>query len=196
MYCNRQGEKHVASKATYVHVDPNIKRRHRISNRVSCMAHVVFKYCGREGYKIDSFDQCHSHNFVSENHKHFMKANRNLDFAHKSFVLNCARANIGLMNSCRLFKEVVGSYSNVGCSGMEFKKFSRDLCAYIIGVDPQIFLDNLFSKREVCQDFTFEYCVDEEERLTRLFWADSTSKKNYKFFGDAISFDATYETNK
>ena len=33
-------------------------------------------------------------------------------------------------------------------------------------------------------------------RLCRVFWADTTSRKNYVHFGDVISFDATYSTNQ
>ncbi|KAK6148078.1 hypothetical protein DH2020_018990 [Rehmannia glutinosa] len=42
----------------------------------------------------------------------------------------------------------------------------------------------------------FDYDVDQDEQLTRLFWADQTSIMNYAAFGDAISFDATYNTNR
>jgi hypothetical protein len=29
-----------------------------------------------------------------------------------------------------------------------------------------------------------------------VFWADATSRKNYKHFGDVISLDSTYTTNQ
>jgi hypothetical protein len=32
--------------------------------------------------------------------------------------------------------------------------------------------------------------------LTHVFWADGICRKNYSLFGDVISFDTTYETNK
>nr|KAJ0199798.1 hypothetical protein LSAT_V11C600305100 [Lactuca sativa] len=34
------------------------------------------------------------------------------------------------------------------------------------------------------------------DHLTGLFWADDTLKSNYNEFGDVLSFDATYQTNK
>ncbi|XP_076898573.1 protein FAR1-RELATED SEQUENCE 5-like [Bidens hawaiensis] len=34
------------------------------------------------------------------------------------------------------------------------------------------------------------------EKLIRVFWADEISKSNYLAFGDIISFDATFNTNK
>jgi zinc finger SWIM domain-containing protein 3 len=38
--------------------------------------------------------------------------------------------------------------------------------------------------------------VDEQEKLVYIFWADATSQKNYKHFGDVVYFDATYSTNQ
>jgi hypothetical protein len=38
--------------------------------------------------------------------------------------------------------------------------------------------------------------VDEQGRLIRVFWADATSKKKYKLFGDVVSLDSTYTTNQ
>jgi hypothetical protein len=38
--------------------------------------------------------------------------------------------------------------------------------------------------------------VDAQGRLIRVFWADATSRKNYKHFGDGVSLDSTYTTNQ
>ncbi|KAH6787276.1 hypothetical protein C2S52_006828 [Perilla frutescens var. hirtella] len=104
-------------------------------------------------------------------------------------------ANIGPVRAFRLCKEVVGSYSNIGCTAVEFKNLSRDLMVYIVGADAQMLVDNLLSKQESCSEFFFEYCVDKDNNLTRIFWADALSRRNYAFFGDVVSFDATYNTN-
>nr|GEX36706.1 protein FAR1-related sequence 5 [Tanacetum cinerariifolium] len=44
-------------------------------------------------------------------------------------------------------------------------------------------------------DFSFDYLVENAE-LSRIFWADEVSKYNYREFGDVVSFDATFKTNK
>ncbi|KAH6826134.1 hypothetical protein C2S53_001571 [Perilla frutescens var. hirtella] len=126
----------------------------------------------------------------------YLKTNKNLDYVHKNFVLNCARANVGPVRLFRLLKEFVGSYSNIGCTAVGFKNLSHDLKAYIVGADAQILVDNLLSKRESCSGFFFEYCVDEDDNLTCIVWADALSRRNYALFGDIVSFDATYNTKK
>ncbi|KAH6794498.1 hypothetical protein C2S52_004975 [Perilla frutescens var. hirtella] len=149
VYCSREGEKNA----------------------------VVKVYC-EKGYIVKLFEECHSHPLVSDDFKRFMKVNRNLDDVHKNFVLNCARANIGAMRCYRLFKEGVGSYSDVGFTGVDFKNYARDLRSCIHGVDAQM------------------YCVGKEDRLTRIFWVDALSRRNYAAFGDVVSFDSTYSLNR
>ncbi|VFR01031.1 unnamed protein product [Cuscuta campestris] len=111
-------------------------------------------------------------------------------------MLNCVKANIGIMKSYCLFKESVGGYDNIGATAVDFKNFRRDLKAYIAGGDAQMAIDKLFRKHETFSAFHFEYDVDDNDQLTRLFWCDPVSRKNYAMFGDVVSFDATYETNR
>nr|GEW47626.1 RNA-directed DNA polymerase, eukaryota [Tanacetum cinerariifolium] len=54
---------------------------------------------------------------------------------------------------------------------------------------------SLVHEARVPKDFSFDYFVEDAE-LCGLFWADEVVKCNYKEFGDIVSFDATYKTNK
>ncbi|XP_031090981.1 protein FAR1-RELATED SEQUENCE 2-like [Ipomoea triloba] len=47
-----------------------------------------------------------------------------------------------------------------------------------------------------CEAFGFEYDVDDGGQLSRVFLADAVSRKNFSLFGDVVSFDATYRTNR
>ncbi|KAK1429767.1 hypothetical protein QVD17_11985 [Tagetes erecta] len=51
-------------------------------------------------------------------------------------------------------------------------------------------------KKEHLPDFSCEYFTDEENCLVGLFWSDGESKRNYQVFGDIMSFDATYRSNR
>jgi hypothetical protein len=58
-----------------------------------------------------------------------------------------------------------------------------------------MFIDNLQALKQLDPCFFFEYEVN-DGRLSRVFWADTTSRKNYVHFGDVLSFDTTYSTNQ
>ncbi|KAH9770311.1 protein FAR1-RELATED SEQUENCE [Citrus sinensis] len=50
-------------------------------------------------------------------------------------------------------------------------------------------------KQAKCNGF-FSIDLDEEDRLKNVFWADPRSRAAYKYFGDVITFDSAYLTNK
>ncbi|KAH6783430.1 hypothetical protein C2S52_008389 [Perilla frutescens var. hirtella] len=193
VYCNREGEKNAQDDDV---LNGGKQKRRRVSLRFGCNARVCFKLVPHGAYVINIFIEQHTHSLVSDSFKKYLKANRRLDFVHQHFILNCARANIGPMKSYKFFKETVGQFSNIGCTSGEFMNFSRDLKAYVVGVDAQMLLDKLFMKRETCSTFYFDYAVDKNDHLTRLFWVDPIARKNYSVFGDVVSFDATYDTNR
>ncbi|XP_042056341.1 protein FAR1-RELATED SEQUENCE 5-like [Salvia splendens] len=57
-------------------------------------------------------------------------------------------------------------------------------------------LNELRRKKELCSAFTYEYEVNSKDRMTRLFWCDPTARRNYHLYGDIVSFDTTYSTNR
>ncbi|CAI9263758.1 unnamed protein product [Lactuca saligna] len=77
----------------------------------------------------------------------------------------------------------------------DFKNYMRDLNCFIGGSDAQMLVDKLNNRKENVNNFSFDYRV-ENKQLNALFWADETSKINYKEFGDVVSFDATFRTNR
>ncbi|CAH9104821.1 unnamed protein product [Cuscuta europaea] len=146
----------------------SIKRR-RVSNRVGCKARLVMRLHGVDRYIVTLFEERHNHPMTSIPSSPFLKVNRALDIGHQNFVLNCSKANIGTMKCYRLYKEIVGGYSNIGATSVDFKNFKLDLKAYVAGVDAQMLIDKLFRKRETCSEFFFNYDVDGSDQLTRIF---------------------------
>nr|XP_017251549.1 PREDICTED: protein FAR-RED IMPAIRED RESPONSE 1-like [Daucus carota subsp. sativus] len=91
---------------------------------------------------------------------------------------------------------MVGGYSNVGATLRDFRNFNRDLKEYIGERDGQMLIDKFKVFQESSSSFYYAYELDEAGRLTKLFWADAISRRNFEVYGDAVSFDATFDTNK
>lgn len=95
-----------------------------------------------------------------------------------------------------MVKELYGGYDNVGASKQDFKNFQRDLKAFIGGSDAQIFVDNFEKKKKIWSSFFFEFETDADGCLNKALWCDPICIKNYTFFGDMVTFDTTFRTNK
>ncbi|XP_023764446.1 protein FAR1-RELATED SEQUENCE 5-like [Lactuca sativa] len=72
---------------------------------------------------------------------------------------------------------------------------NQNIGATIAYSDAQMLVDKLNNRKKNVKNFSFEYRV-ENKKLNTLFWANETSKISYKEFGDVVSFDATFRTNR
>ncbi|XP_074297185.1 protein FAR-RED IMPAIRED RESPONSE 1-like [Silene latifolia] len=124
------------------------------------------------------------------------KISRSLDMFQKTLILDNSKLNIGAGLTFRQVKELVNGYENIGATLIDFKNFQRDIKCYIGLRDADLFIDRLEKLKVTQPQFYFAYDVDPQNRLTKFFWADATCIRNYSFFGDAVSFDPTYGTNK
>ncbi|XP_052195759.1 protein FAR1-RELATED SEQUENCE 5-like [Diospyros lotus] len=58
-------------------------------------------------------------------------------------------------------------------------------------------IQSYFSKMQIlCPGFYFSVDLDEECRWKNIFWADNRCRQAYKEFGDVVTFDTTYLTNR
>ena len=56
---------------------------------------------------------------------------------------------------------------------------------------------NYFARMTECnKDFFYEIDLDEDFHVHNVFWADARSRSAYEYFGDVVTFDTTYLTNK
>lgn len=195
-YCNKQGHT-ITTPYNSLEVDkPSKKRRSSTIGRTGCLARMILRFDAETGYKVFKFVEKHNHPLATLEGRQFLKSNRRLNFAHQALIANCSRANQGATKAYKICKELVNGYANIGANLNDFKNFKRDLKAFIGQSDAHMILQIFERKQEHSSGFSFDYAVDSEGCLSRLFWVDHIGKMNYSAFGDVVSFDATYGTNK
>ncbi|XP_074265595.1 protein FAR-RED IMPAIRED RESPONSE 1-like [Silene latifolia] len=145
---------------------------------------------------IDRFHEGHNHELISLKDREFQKLSRNITDYHKMIIVSNSRLKIGATQTYRICKEQVNGYENIGATLNDFKNFHRDVKCFIHERDGQLFVDHFKEMTETRIGFYFDYDLNDDGSLRRAIWADDTARDNYKIFGDAVSFDPTYSTNK
>jgi hypothetical protein len=191
--CNREGFK---SKTSEVISVPFEKRRKKTDTRCGCDAHIFVKLCGDNTYKLESWVEHHIHGLVSPDKRHLIRSNRRVSERAKNTLYTCHKASIGTSQAYRLLQVSEGGIPNVGCMKRDLQNYYRDLRCKIRNADAEMLVAQLARKQEVNSAFFYDFDVNEEGQLVRVFWADATSRKNYNHFGDVVSFDSTYTTNQ
>lgn len=174
-----------------------IKRRKTVTMKCVCNVKIMVKYDGKQHYVIDRFIEGHNHPMASDYGKQFLRVNRSMNAVQRKFVIDAAKSNIGGYRAHSLYKSMCGSYSDVGATAKDFQNWMRDVKLYIGKRDADLLIEKFRTKKETSDGvFFYEYETDSNGHLTRIFWADVRGRQSYEVFGDVVSFDATYRTNK
>ncbi|KAL7608051.1 hypothetical protein Lser_V15G13993 [Lactuca serriola] len=198
--CNKMGK--IPNRSTDTLDPEGTGRNKRNSNfRIKdCKALIKFErlHMRTNACKIYEFEEKHNHPLETKEERCYSKRARRLSYKDKEFIVRSLRSstsNIGATKAHKLQASLQGDYENVGPEAIDYKNFRRKMGNIIGDKDAQLVVDKMNMRKDELPNYTFEYkCVDSV--LNAVFWADETDKLYYKEFGDVISFDATFRTNK
>ncbi|XP_074298128.1 protein FAR1-RELATED SEQUENCE 5-like [Silene latifolia] len=163
--------------------------------RIGCDAMIEFRLI-KDVYVVTQFREWHNHRLCSLTNQEFQRKKRHLHLFHKKAIIDHSKVNLGPTSAYRYSKEHADGYENVGAQLIDFKNFGRDIKCFIGDKDAQLFIDNFENLRQTNPGFYFAYEVYSFKCLVRVFWCDAQARRNYSSFGDLVSFDPTYSTNK
>lgn len=157
------------------------KRNIKIS-RCGCEAMMGLKRQDDNKYEVVQFIQSHTHQLVSPSKRHLIRSNREVTSDLRNKLFTCSKALLGTSKTFRLLSIEKGGPENIGCTKRDLQNCQRDFKAAIKGADGQLIVDIMENKKKANPAFYFDYQVDENNKLTNIFWADSICRKNYSLF--------------
>ncbi|KAL2499549.1 Protein FAR-RED IMPAIRED RESPONSE 1 [Abeliophyllum distichum] len=89
-----------------------------------------------------------------------------------------------------------GGPNLVGYVERDLRNHQRNIREELKGHDAETLIEYFSFEKEKSPNFYFDYDMDSDNKLVHCFWADSESRRSYAFFGDAVVFNTTYNTNK
>ncbi|GJT09522.1 FAR1-related sequence 5-like protein, partial [Tanacetum coccineum] len=196
LLCNKEGLPKGVNKDTMSEETSENQIRTGSIIRTGCLARAKFKInVTHTGYVLYEFEEAHNHTFVPKAYRNLTKKRKQMSHPEQIFVQQLGSTSIGPTRAHHLYASTHGGYESVNATETEYRNHQRDLNAHIGDGDAQMLITKMNNRKEHVDNFSFEYVV-ENSQLSALFWADEMSKYNYKEFGDTISFDATFRTNK
>ncbi|GJW06839.1 FAR1 DNA binding domain, zinc finger, SWIM-type, MULE transposase domain containing protein [Tanacetum coccineum] len=112
------------------------------------------------------------------------------------FVEKLSNSNVRPVRAFKLMKDMYGGFENIGATVVDCKNFRRDMNMFIGDRNAQMVVEKLDNLEKHSDGFFVDYYQGGGDLLCGLFWADKVARLNYKRFGDEISFDATFRSNK
>jgi hypothetical protein len=90
-----------------------------------------------------------------------------------------------------------GGYENMSFNEKDCRNFIDEARRLRLGEGDATAIQAYFIKTQAkCPSFFFSLDLNDMNQLRNVFWADNRSREAYKEFGDVVTFDTTYLTNK
>ncbi|RYR09871.1 hypothetical protein Ahy_B05g078294 [Arachis hypogaea] len=138
----------------------------------------------------------HSHPCCPSKAK-MLKQHRELSMSIRRTIENNEEAGIRPSKTYQSFVAAAGGHRELNFIEKNVRNYiNREVRNVSEQEDAKEFRKYLLRMKEKNQNFFFELELKEDQSIKLAFWADARSRAAFEYFGDVISFDTTYNTNR
>lgn len=168
----------------------------RAETRTDCEVRMCLKMEG-EGYVVYELFLEHNHHLHLAETSHLMVSQRKISEVQAFEIETADDSGIGPRAAHELASRQVGGSFNLSYTRLDHKNYlrtkrEREMAYGEAGSMLKYFQD------KITENHSFQYTLlmDCEEKITNVFWADAKMLVDYAHFGDVVTFDTTFGTNK
>ncbi|XP_051113428.1 protein FAR1-RELATED SEQUENCE 5 [Andrographis paniculata] len=190
--CAREGFRNLNEKRTK---DREVKRPRTVT-RVGCKASMSVKVQDSGKWIVSGFVKEHNHELVPPDQVHCLRSHRQISGPAKTLIDTLQAAGMGPRRIMSVLIKEYGGINKVGFTEVDCRNYMRNNRQKSMEGDIQLLLDYL--KQKQAEDPAFFYAVqgDEDQCIGNFLWVDSKARTDYNYFGDTVTFDTTYRSNR
>jgi hypothetical protein len=164
--------------------------------RTQCKARICETLCADGKWFLSYVVVEHNH-CLSPEKSRFFRCYKNIDVVVKRRLELNDRAGIRLNKNFNYLVVEKGGYEQLTFGEKDCRNYIEKARELRLGKGGAQALRDYFSRMQKQNDgFYYVMDVDDDSRLRNVFWAHVRSRAAYEFFGDIITFDTTYLTNR
>lgn len=190
--CAKEGFRNLNEKRTK---DREIKRPRTIT-RVGCKASLSVKIQDSGKWVVSGFTKEHNHELVPPDKVHCLRSHRQISGPAKTLIDTLQAAGMGPRRIMSALIKEYGGISKVGFTEVDCRNYMRNNRQRSLEGDIQLLLDYLRQMHAENPSFVYAVQGDDDQSPSNVFWADPKSRMNYTYFGDTVTFDTTYRSNR
>ncbi|KAK6115393.1 hypothetical protein DH2020_007662 [Rehmannia glutinosa] len=170
----------------------------KLMTRTKCKAR--FRIGREKGgeWKVTRFVMEHNHEMVSVDQTHLLRSSRNISHAQRSTLEAMVRAGISVANAVSYMENEAQGTQNLGFTVKDAYDYFNRLRKHtkVEDGDASALLQYFINKSNKEAYFYWNVQVDDDNRVMNFFFRDYRCRVDYEYFGDVLSVDTTYRTNK
>ncbi|XP_042944838.1 protein FAR1-RELATED SEQUENCE 5-like [Carya illinoinensis] len=163
--------------------------------KIGCKATMCIKKDG-ERWIVCKFVPEHNHVLLTPRSTSLLRGHRGVTRVQKKLILTLNESGIPTRKIMSVLSKESGGDFNTGCIGKDVDNYLGNKRRKLFEEGDAQRLYAYFLDRQ-CKEpgFVYSMQIDENGCMGSCFWADARSRSAYQYFGDVVTFDATYLTN-
>ncbi|KAG2690939.1 hypothetical protein I3760_09G214000 [Carya illinoinensis] len=187
--CTREGFRRVSRKGKERTV-PELPE-----TKIGCKAIMGIKKDG-EKWVVNKFVVGHNHILLTPRSASLLRGNRKVTKVQKKLIMTLNEFSVPTRKIMSVLSKESGDDFNVGCIGKDIENYLENKRRKVFEEGNAQRLYSYFLERQFTEPgFVYSMQVDKDGYMGSCFWADARSRAAYQYFGDVVTFDATYLTN-
>ncbi|XP_057745215.1 protein FAR1-RELATED SEQUENCE 5-like [Arachis stenosperma] len=188
IYCNREGFRESRVKA------PTQKNT---MAGVGCRVRIYAKFDRKKhDWVLLKVELNHSHLCSTRKAVHYHE-NRELTMHVKCTIEVNDETGIRPNKTFLALANEVGGPSNLGFSEKDVRNYiSSRLRSTNVNADVKEMLNYFMRIKELNSNYFYAVNINEDNKFTSTVWVDARCRASYEYYGEVISFDTTYSTNR
>ncbi|KAH6779303.1 hypothetical protein C2S52_010540 [Perilla frutescens var. hirtella] len=168
------------------------------TTRCGCKASIRIVRDMGSPWKVYRFIKEHNHEMYALNQSYLLRSARHLSQSKGLLVEALNTAGIGVSRACRFMENEAGGVQNIGFTRKDaYNHLNRvKQSSRVNSLDANGLVQFFVKKSNKEPFFYWNVQSDDEGRLMNFFFRDSRCLIDYESFGDVLSVDTTYKTNK
>ncbi|KAG7957021.1 hypothetical protein I3843_11G153900 [Carya illinoinensis] len=138
----------------------------------------------------------HNHVLLTPRSTSLLHGHRGVTRVQKKLILTLNESSIPTRKIMSVLSKESGGDFNTGCISKDVKNYLGNKRRKLFEEGDAQRLYAYFLDRQCKEpEFVYSMQIDENGCMGSCFWADARSRFAYQYFGDVVTFDATYLTN-
>lgn len=194
--CSKEGFRRDRRAKRIDSSDDTKRRRARPITREGCKALMTVRKRDNGKWYVAKLEKSHNHELVTPAMRHFLRSHKQELDPSKSLSNSFSSPGMGLNDPINVLTDDSNSFGKLVFTVQNSVNYIGRGRLSTFGIDAQSLLG--FFKVMQASDPAFFYAiqVDEEDRLSSVFWVDTRSRIAYNCFSDVVAFDTTYHVNQ
>ncbi|RYR02621.1 hypothetical protein Ahy_B06g081422 [Arachis hypogaea] len=164
---------------------------------VGCKARIYVKFDKeKQEWLFFKVELRHSHPCSTKKAVHYHEY-RHLTMHAKCVIQNNNEAGIRPNKTFLALANEVGGPSNLGFLEKDLRNYiTARLRTSNINADVREMMNYFIRMKDINPNFFYAVKLDDECRFRSAVWVDARCRASYEYYGDVVSFDSTYSTNR